>query len=109
MFKINETPTFTHPVKIQVPADEGHREDTIRVSFKALADDELAMFNTATLGGQKDLLRTVIVSLRDIVDEDDKEIEFSPALLEQLLGKSWARMALLQTYSRALVQTAKGN
>ncbi|TMV09818.1 hypothetical protein FGK63_01745 [Ruegeria sediminis] len=109
MLKITETPVFTHVVKIPVPADEGHRDEQIRATFLALPDDELAEFNLSTLSGQKDLLRKVTKGLRDIVGDDDVELPFTPELLEQLIGRSWARGAMINAYCFAIAAARRGN
>lgn len=110
MFKLNHTPQFTRTVTVRKPEGNGVREDTFEGSFVAQTDEALSMFNTATLEGQKDLLRAVTLSLGDIVEDDDTTpIPYSLELLEQVLEDGAARTAMLETYTNALVECRLGN
>ena len=53
--------------------------------------------------------RAAVVTLHDLVDGDGKELPFTPEILEDLLGRPYVRLAMLEAYSRGLVKSLAGN
>ncbi|QBF31492.1 phage tail assembly chaperone [Thalassococcus sp. S3] len=109
MFNINQKPTFTREVQIPVPVDDGHENQSIKVTFLARQDAELAQYNTRTLEGQKQMLRDVILSIEDIVDDEGQPVPYSPGLLEKLMSWTFAVLALLSAYSKSMADARLGN
>lgn len=109
MFNIDEKPEFTHTVKVPVPCDGGFREDEFKARFRALTEEELKAFDNASVEGHKDLLRAVVIDLLDVENEQNKVMTFSSALLENMLGRSNVRLAMLRTYTEAVVGVRRGN
>ena len=108
MFDIDENPEFTHPVTVKTPVDGGYREDTFKARFKALDEEDLQNYGN-TIEGHKEMLRAVVTDLFDIVGDDKKPIPFTADLLEKLIGKTNARLALIKAYSGALNGARLGN
>ncbi len=109
MFRIVENPEFTHTVPVAVPSDGGHREETMRVRFRVIADELADSFDLQDPVGVKDFLRAVIVRIDDLVGGDNKPLDWSVDLRELVLGLPYARLALLRGYMTAVVKTRLGN
>lgn len=109
MFNINQKPEFTRTVTVRTPEGGSVRIDTFQASYRVLDDDTLAGFDTMTLDGQKDFIRATVTSLGDIIDDDKNPIPYSSDLLEQVMTNSFARNALMETYSLAYVESQVGN
>ncbi len=109
MFRIVENPEFTHTVPVAVPADGGHREETMRVRYRVIGDDLAESFDLQDPTGVKEFLRAVIVRIDDLVGGDGKPLEWSTELREVVLGLPYARLALLRGYLSAVVKARLGN
>ena len=81
------------PVKVSVPQDGGWTlQQEFAVRFRLIDDEELAA-NGAGLKGTKESLRKVLVGFAK-----SETAEWSDKLREQLLAKSYVRVALSQAY-----------
>ena len=107
MFKVTEDRQFTHEVKVMVPADGGHKEESFKATFRVIDVDDLG--DTHSLEGQQDTLRRVVVSMSELVDEHGVEMPYSDDLRDRLTRVPYVRSALLQTYLRAITKTRAGN
>ncbi|KJS45893.1 MAG: hypothetical protein VR71_00030 [Roseovarius sp. BRH_c41] len=103
MFKIDQTPTFTHPVEIKVPADGGHDLQTLNATFRVLPDEEIEALDMRTTRGEREFLSAAIVSLDDIEDEKGNKLPYSHGLRDRLIGLAYVRVALVNAYYAALV------
>ena len=109
MFKITKNPTFTHTVPVRVPVDGGFENESMKVKFKLLDDDVMATYNTSTMQGQKDFLDAAIVSISDLVDAENKPVDFNDKIKKQIIGLPYARNALLKGYTDGIVPGLLGN
>lgn len=110
MFKISKTHAFTHTVTVKTPIDnDAFRDDTFKVRFQMKSSADLEKFDFATDMGNKDFLRSTVLSIEDVIDEDDQPIPYSPELLEQMLGNYNARIAMVNTYFKAVTAARLGN
>lgn len=110
MFKVTSEPQFTHAVKVQEPVDGGFKESTFKVRFRVIPMDQLkAEDGEEGEAAQKVSLRKVIVSMSDLIGEDDQPLPYSDDLRDQLLDMAYVRLALLQTYTKALTKVKTGN
>lgn len=107
MFTVTQDPQFTHDVKVQVPVDGGHKEETFKCRFRVIPVEELD--DLLTVEGQKLALQRVIVSMSDLVDDQKEEVTYSDELRDQLIGVPYVRAGLLQTYRAAVVKARPGN
>lgn len=109
MFKLEKNPTFTHVVKVQTPVDGGYETQDFKATFKLLAAEEMARFNTTTPVGMANFLREVVTDLTDIVGEDGEVLPYSHALRDQVIGSVPALNALFNTYVTACSKARVGN
>ena len=59
--------------------------------------------------GQIAVLRKAIISLDELVGDDDQPLPYSDELRDQLLGITYVRIALLRTYLTAITKAKSGN
>lgn len=111
MFKVTANPTFTHPVDVLVPTDGGHQKHTFKATFRVqLAnDDDTDALDLNTTAGSSAFLREVVVSMSDLIGDDDQPLPYSDALRETILKVPYIRAALARTYFAAVTKAALGN
>lgn len=100
---------FTHRVKVQTPVDGGHKEETLKVTYRVLDAVAVEAFDLATTEGTTDFLREVISHLDDIVGEDNAPIPYSDELRDEVLKVPYIRAALGRGYFEAIGKGRKGN
>lgn len=109
MFKVTREPKFTHEVKVMVPTDGGHEQQTFKATFKVMPLDELADNNTNTDSGQRGVLKKVVTDMSDLIGEDDQALPYSDELRDRMIEVPYVRVALFQTYLAALTKAPAGN
>ncbi|MBW4708621.1 hypothetical protein KX928_12585 [Roseobacter sp. YSTF-M11] len=110
MFKIEKEPKFWAEVKVLTPIDDGHREDSFRARFKVQPAETVEQFDLGMNGeDMAEFLRTTVVDLSDIQDDDGKALPFSPELLNTMIGNYGARLAMINTYAAAVAKARAGN
>lgn len=109
MFKVTAEPKFTHTVKVQVPVDGGYKEQSFKATFRVLAVDELSGGEEDEAGQQVSTLRKVICDFDDLVGEDDQPLSYSDELRDKLISVPYVRIALMQTYLKAITKVRAGN
>ena len=110
MFKLTETPTFTRTVKVLVPIDGGHEEQSFTAKFRVLPMEKLKSYDTENNADQGTaFLREVIVGLDDIAGPDGSALPYSDSLRDRLIELPFVRGPLSQAYLLALNGVALGN
>lgn len=109
MFKVNVSPTFTRTVRVQIPTDGGHRQETLKATFRVLNTDEVEGFDLATTEGTSAFLCAVIESLDDIADANGEQIPYNNEVRDQVLKMPYVRLALSREYFEAVAKARKGN
>ena len=91
-FKLAQKPSYTVPVKVHTPNDKGSFDTSeFKVQFKRTSMEEL---NALKDTEQVDVMRSVIVGFSDLLDEDDKAVDFNEINLSALLNIPQALQAL---------------
>jgi succinyl-CoA synthetase beta subunit len=108
-FKIDAKPTFRRTVVVRIPDGGAAREETLQATFNVLSTDEMEELDVNTVGGSSDFLRRAIVRLDDLADANGKAVEYTEAVLNQVLQMPHARLALARTYMRELLKEREGN
>jgi hypothetical protein len=109
MFVVSREPQFTHPVKVQVPIDGGHREEVFKATFRVMDAKKVAEFDLDTEAGTEAFLKAAIVELDDLADEKQQPLTYSDELRDQLIDVPFVRRALISTYVAAVSKAARGN
>lgn len=111
MFKISDEPQFTHDVPIQVPQNDGHREDMLRTRFRAITLSDGEEYDLTTKEGTTAYLQRIIVSFENLVtdEESPKPIACTDVVRDQLLDLPYIRTGLVTAYMRAMHKARAGN
>lgn len=109
MFVLSTNPTFTHTVKVMVPVDGGHHEQTFRATFRCMAAEEVAAYDLHDGASSAKFLRAVLVGLDDIVGADDQALPYNDLLRDRLLSLPYVRAGLARTYFDAMAKATLGN
>ncbi|WP_316171038.1 hypothetical protein [Bradyrhizobium sp. SZCCHNRI1058] len=112
MFKViseGSVRTFTHDVRVLMPTDDGHTEETLRTVFAYLDSDEVSTFNLATQQGTSDFLEKAVKTFTHLVDDDGQAVACTPELRAKLLKNSSIRLALSTHYFSAVTKVPEGN
>lgn len=109
MFKINPNPEFTHVVKVKVPVDGGFSDQTFKVTYRVVPTSEAATFQLNTAVGATDFLRRAIIRFDELIDMNDQPVEYNHEVRDQLLGFSYLRQAVANTYFEAVSGAQAGN
>lgn len=97
MFTIVKNPTFKTTATIQVPTDDGIVAQTLTVRFRIGQDED-----DVGDGFGLPFLRSVILSLDDLVDETGAQVPYSEAVRDELLSRAFVRTGILRAYFDAL-------
>ncbi len=109
MFNVVNAPTFTRKVPISVPSGDGYVDQSLKVTFKVLSDQDRDARDLSVTENVKDFLREIILHLDDLADDEGKPVPYSPEVLEQVLGFGYVRIALLSIYTTAQIKAVTGN
>jgi hypothetical protein len=109
MFKVVANPTFTRVVPVQVPIDGGHREETMKATFRAVRLSEQATLDLDKHEDTRLFLETAIVKLDDLANEADEPIPYSNSVRDQVLSLTYVRIALVTSYFEAISKAKAGN
>lgn len=107
MFKIATEPKFTHTVRVMVPIDGGHAEQTMRVTFRVEDVDKLTGIQDE--GGQRAVLQRVVSHVDDLVDDAEQPVPYSDDLRDKLIGVPFVRIAMFLAYIEAVTKARQGN
>lgn len=109
MFNINQRPEFTRTVTVETPEGDGIRRDTFSATFRWVPSDELAAMGGDTTEDIKSMLRHVVVRCDELIDDNGEALPWSPDLLEQLMGWSNVRLAMLTAFNMGWVEAREKN
>lgn len=102
MFKLVQSPEFSHDVPVMVPVDGGHEEQSLRIRFRVADGIESS-------GSVDDLLDRIVVRAENLVDDAGKPIEWSDEIRQRLLKMPFVRVAIMDAYRTAVTKVRAGN
>lgn len=105
MFKIQQNPEFSHKVKVRVPVDGGFADQEFTARFRVLPWSKVQAHDN----DPAEQLRCILVGWEGIADDDGNDVPYSDAAREQLIDLIYVRLALLRTYTDAVVKARAGN
>lgn len=109
MFVVTDKPTFWRTVKVFVPVDGAHREDTFRAKFNVLEIDQIEAFDLSSTEGNTAFLCAAVEELDDIVGGDKQKLPYTDELRDAVFQLPYARVALVREYFEATGKARKGN
>jgi hypothetical protein len=108
MFTIAKERTFTRTVKVFVPTDDGHREESVKATFRVIPTNQASTYDDDE-AGSREFVRAVVVKLDDLVDEQKQPVTYNDEVREALLSVPYVRQALAQAYADAVTKAKAGN
>lgn len=108
-FKIVKNPTFIHKVPVLVPVDGGHEEQSLKVQFRVVAQDELMEHNLATAAGTETYCRAIVAEFADVTDENGEPMAMSDEVRDHLFRTPFVQIALIRSYTAAMAKAKAGN
>lgn len=109
MFVLSKKASFSWPVKIKVPVDNGkHEEKKISLVFKYMTKSALKeLINTAK--SDDEFCKEIIVGWKDVQDESGNPLEFSAENLALVLDIPAMDKAIAEAYLKSYDQAATKN
>jgi len=109
MYKVVKTLEFTHTVPVMVPTDGGHTEQQLKVRYRIVPGTDNDGLDLSESDGMLTFLKKVIVSIEDLVDEQDHPIPYNNKVRDQLLEFPFIRVALSRGWVAAVTKAKAGN
>lgn len=109
MFTVTDEMTFTHPVKMLVPADGGHKPQHFKATFRVLDTDREGAFDLSTAEGSTAFLQAIVTHMDELVGADEQPVPYSDELRDKLIRWPFVRSALVRTYYDAVRKAPEGN
>lgn len=109
--KIVAERTFTRVVRVMVPTDKGHREETLNVKYRVVTSDRTDEIykDGYTPEANNAFLAESVVSIDGLQDDAGQPIECTDDIREALLKLPFVRTAISKFYGDAIGKVAKGN
>lgn len=107
MFKVVAEPQFTHTVKVRVPVDGGHEDQSFKARFRVVDTAEVGKIELEE--GRGAAVKRILVSMDELADADGNPVSYSDALRDQLIQLPYVEIALYRTYLEAVVGAKTGN
>lgn len=103
MFVLKTEHTFSWPVRVRVPMDDGQFADaTFDCTFKALGQERLEALVAGEIS-ETDLLREAAVGpWQGVEDAAGDALPFSEAARDRLLSIPYVRRAMIEAYREAM-------
>lgn len=108
-FKVVQERQFTHRVKIFTPVDGGHREESVKATYRVLDTEAIEDYDLASTEGTTEFLRAVIVRIDEVLGEDNEALPYNDELRDALLRMPYVRAALGKSYFDGISKGRKGN
>lgn len=113
MFKLGLTDSYTWPVKIKLPTDEGKvLEQDFFATFKRLSQPEIeSMFTDAKGGALNDveLVKKFFIGWKNIVDDSGNQLPFSEALRDQFLSGATIAAQVFNAFTESVASGKSKN
>jgi hypothetical protein len=109
MFKLAESPQFTHVITVQHPVDGGFDTSTLRVTYRVLGESRFADVNLDERVSSTEFLREVLVGFDDVQDANGQPLPFNDRTRDALIDVPFMRVALAKGYFEAVYKAQLGN
>jgi hypothetical protein len=89
MYKMGSSESYSWPVKIILPTDDGKTvAQDFKAVFRRIKQTEIDGFLNDVAAGKttdREIVKSVMVGWKDIIDESGNQIPFTDSLLDQVL------------------------
>ena len=108
MFKLKKNARFLHDVPVQWPVDDidgkgGFEEVTLKTRFRVLDATTIAMHNLNSDEGQIAFLRAAVAGFPAVVDDDGQPLPDDETLFDRIVGLTFARTGMINSYQVAMI------
>lgn len=105
-FKIITDRRFKWPIRINVPTEQGTRQQEFTANFLELGQDQLNKAIKDSDHSDTKFLAKLLVGWEDVFDDDGVAIPFNDAWKKRILNIPYVRTALLRAYLEAMTGAA---
>lgn len=106
-FKVAQTPTYTVPVKVFIPVDDGKfEESSFKAKFKRVDFDDLDELRQKS---QKQVVKEVLLGWSGLTDDADRELEFNPENLAIVLLIPQALQGIAEAFWASIFKAKEKN
>lgn len=106
-FKLAQKNSYKVKVKVQTPNDNnGFDTSEFTAEFKRVGMQELEQLKDLT---QKEVIKTVLVGFADLLDEDNKAVDFNEVNVDSLLDIPQAQLALTEAFWSSIFKAKEKN
>jgi hypothetical protein len=109
MFKMAAKPQFKREVKIDVPVDQGHEQQSVTALFNVLSVEDTSGFDLSTREGSTAFLERVVANIDGLVDDGGTPIIWGDRVQQQFFGLPYVRHGLTKSYLDAVGGARVGN
>lgn len=102
MFVLQKEPRWTWPVTVREPDDKGgFTSRSFSAVWRLLPKQTMAELGKDE-PGTDELLRRMIVEIREIQDDQGNAVPHSPELVDALIAIPWVRRGFIEAYAEAI-------
>lgn len=105
-FKLALKDTYKVKVKVQTPSDNGFETSEFTAEFKRVGMNDIKELQDLP---QRDVLEKVVVGYSDLLDGDNKPVDFNSLNLGLLLDIPQAQQALAESFWSSLFKAKEKN
>lgn len=106
-FKIAQKATYRVAVKVQTPNDNnGFDTSEFKAEFRRVGMQELDQLRELS---QREVMEKVLVGFADLLDADNKELDFNELNLKALLDIPQAQLALTEAFWGSIFKAKEKN
>jgi len=108
-FKVVQERQFTHRVRIFTPVDGGHKEESVKVTYRVIDTEQVEGFDLGSVEDTTEFLRAVIVRIDEVLAEDNSPLPYNDELRDALVKVPYVRAAIGRGYFEGIGKGRKGN
>lgn len=105
-FKIAQKNSYKVKVKVQTPSDNGFETSEFTAEFKRVGMKELEDLKELP---QREVIEQVMIGYADLLDEENKQVDFNQVNLGILLDIPQAQLAITEAFWSSIFKAKEKN
>jgi hypothetical protein len=105
-FKIAQKNSYKVKVKVQTPSDNGFETSEFTAEFKRVGMAELEELKELP---QREVIEKVLIGYTDLLDEDNKQVDYNALNVGILLDIPQAQLALTEAFWQSIFKAKEKN